>query len=626
MQFRDLAIKTRNGSQIAFQVGEAEDFLDADGGAYEMANHGGPVGWIEWVESKSPGDATALIKSAVSKMERMGVQAIGLAVAPVRADVDPSRLAGLYRRLGFKKVAESYAGAPIMVRFGRGYTSAHAVSAERWRQTSSERKRQERQTERNKRFRKVPIKITQQPTKKRGVYMGRVTYEWKSGPKRGQKTSIPVTLKEPAKLTIKGKDLMVKPRDGEMYVWGDKDAEKEPGTDSKGNPIRKGGSGKAREKRLRDQLKEKYEALIAERGPLEAGKAMAKGFVVAHNKLKGKTSKRALAKVYGVVLKTNKAAHRSFGRAVKQSKSMTARKPKTEAAVMASSKIRVGDIVQHVLTDAFFKVVKIRGQEAEVESQNYLETKLKHSFPVKDLKKADKHIPLEGGVMDTKDKKQVIAALRAAADILDPQPVVFGMVLTARGDPKVLSDEEFASWDNHAEKVRKLLFAHRDKAGQLVKVRLDIKESGKQKKLGRQGVVTIHQSPATQVQPGKVVGYDHSAVVKDALFVVGGLGAHKVGLQITKKFPFAYTMGKLSNEPARPQGVPVRYNPHREHLFLDARTLAPLRGAKKIIHIGAATYAVGPDYFGPGEAPPPPEGFKSAAKPPEGLYAGGVTA
>ena len=213
----------------------------------------------------------------------------------------------------------------------------HNLSAERWRQTSSERKRQQRQSEKNKRFRKVPVEITQQPVKKRSVYMGRVTYEWKSGPKRGQKVSIPITLKQPARLSLRGKDVMVKPRDGDMYAWGQKETEEPAGVQKLKDHESKPLPAKKREKRLRDQLKEKFDALIADRGPLEAGKVMARGFVQAHNKMGGKTAKRALAKVYGAVLASNKAAHLSFGRAVRKSASLTTRKPAPPAPVKGSA-------------------------------------------------------------------------------------------------------------------------------------------------------------------------------------------------------------------------------------------------------------------------------------------------
>jgi len=459
----------------------------------------------------------------------------------------------------------------------------HQLSAERWRQTPSERKRQQRQSERNKRYRKVPIEITQQPTKKRGVWMGRVSYEWKSGPKRGQKTSVPVTLNTPAKLSIRGKDLMVKPRDGEMYVWGEKEDEKKLGTDADGKPIRKSEDGKAREQRLRDKLKEKYDKLIAEHGPLEAGRTMAKGFVLAHNKLKGKNAKRALAKVYGVVLKTNKAAHRAFGRAVKQSRSMTARKPKTEAAVMASG-IQVGDIVKHDLISNLFRVKEVNKNEVVVEDENYLGHPTEHTFPIEDVMKAD--LPVLMG------------------------SITFGWYgggkLSAfAGLP---SDEEFAALD-HLPKVRQKLYAARPYVGRKVGVRLDIPSV----KRGLP-VVSIHAKPSG----GPVIGYDHSATTRNARFIVQTAAQRDIGVMGANKRPMAYIGGTLSDEPAQAAGIPIYYDPRKVHLFVDARNMRPVKGARVVYSVGKKVFAEGLEYYEPGEAPPPPEGMHSLVKMPGG--------
>ena len=167
------------------------------------------------------------------------------------------------------------------------------------------------------------------------MYVGRVSYEWKSGPKRGQRSSVPVTLKYPAKITIRGKDIMIKPRDGEPYVWGEKDGENGKGGKGGKTDTSKPKSKSKKEARLRDILSSKYEDLISERGTVEAGKAMAKGFIIAHNKLKKKTAKRALAKVYGQILKSNKAAHLAFGKALRRSTRID-KKKKAEAPVKAS--------------------------------------------------------------------------------------------------------------------------------------------------------------------------------------------------------------------------------------------------------------------------------------------------
>ena len=407
--------------------------------------------------------------------------------------------------------------------------AATKLQADRWRQTSSERKKMQRQSEKNKKFVKVPVEITSQPEKRRDRYVGRVTFVWKSGPKRDEKCPVTITLGGPARLTIRGKDLVINPRDGDQYIWG---AEKEE-TDGMGKDASphepKNAAGKKREKRFRDQLQEKYDELIEARGPNDAGRSMARGFVIAYNKIKGKVAKRALAKIYGVVLETNKAGHKSFSRAVKRSDSMTKR------------------------------------------------------VPVK-------------STMNHDDRIEIAASLIEAVESLDP--VKAGWVeadATVMAMNDLPEDNEFASLD-HTSKVKQKLYAARSSAGKKVGVRLDIPSV----KRGLP-VVSIHATASG----GKVIGYDHSATTKNARFIVQASGQRDIGAMGANKRPMAYIGGTLSDEPAKVKGTPIYFDPRKVHLFVDATNMRPVKGARTVYSVGKKVFAVGIEYYGPGEAPRP---------------------
>jgi hypothetical protein len=178
------------------------------------------------------------------------------------------------------------------------------------------------------------------------------------------------------------------------------------------------------------------------------------------------------------------------------------------------------------------------------------------------------------------------------------------------------ADKAFAALD-HFEKVRELLYAHRDQFGTRRGVRLDI-PSAKHRGIV---VVSVHEGPSG----GEVIGYDRSAVVDDARFIVQAGGQKKIGAEGSNKFPMSYVGGTIVDEEATPAGVPVYYDPRHVHLYVDARNGLPLKGAGRVnfsaqrgegyfipeirtIYI----WAEDPVYYAPGEAPPPPEGMESA--------------
>ena len=189
------------------------------------------------------------------------------------------------------------------------------LEAKRFRETSSQKRQRERRSRRNKNYKKKPVEITQQPRKLRKAFVGRVSFEWINGPKRGNKYSVMVTLQYPARLRIKGKELWVFPLDKEIdpYEWGG-DKAKADAMAKEAN--KKSAEDKDREKRLRHPLRLKYEQLIKDHGPFTAGRIMAKGFVITYNKMGTKAAKIAITKLYGSVLRGNTTGHKSFTRAI----------------------------------------------------------------------------------------------------------------------------------------------------------------------------------------------------------------------------------------------------------------------------------------------------------------------
>jgi hypothetical protein len=165
-------------------------------------------------------------------------------------------------------------------------------------------------------------------------------------------------------------------------------------------------------------------------------------------------------------------------------------------------------------------------------------------------------------------------------------------------------DALFASLD-HLQKVRAKLYAHRAISQNVRRgVRLYIPSVVR----GLE-VLAIHE----KCSGGEVLGYDHSATLEDAEFIVQPAGARKVGAEGGNKFPFAYIGGKLMAEQAQHEGEIIYYNPRVVHLFVDGK-MRPVKGAAKVYQIGKTTYAAGLKYYGPGEAPTAPVGMKSLVR------------
>ena len=210
-----------------------------------------------------------------------------------------------------------------------------------------------------------------------------------------------------------------------------------------------------------------------------------------------------------------------------------------------------------------------------------------------------------------KTKQAIASSLRIVAETLLASTVyaagfdapLSALVLASSLPP---SDEDFAGLD-HLTKVREKLYAERPFFGTKRGVRLDIPSV-------QRGipVVSFHERPSG----GEVIGYDHSAVIDDAKFIVQTAGARDIGALGANKRPMSYIGGTIVAGPAKPEGTPIYYDPRKVHLYVDAHTMEPVKGAARVNMIGKHVYAQGIQYFAPGEAPEPPEGMESLVKMP----------
>lgn len=97
--------------------------------------------------------------------------------------------------------------------------SSSVVSAEKL--SDQEGKKMEKAARKNKRVKKVWVEVTTQPEKKGKAWVGRATFEYKSGEKKGKKQSVNISLPGPAKLSIKSKKVWVKPKEGDAYFYAE---------------------------------------------------------------------------------------------------------------------------------------------------------------------------------------------------------------------------------------------------------------------------------------------------------------------------------------------------------------------------------------------------------------------
>jgi len=115
-----------------------------------------------------------------------------------------------------------------------------------------------------------------------------------------------------------------------------------------------------------------------------------------------------------------------------------------------------------------------------------------------------------------------------------------------------------------AKSIRQKLFANRLASGKLVAVRLNLNVTVKASDGRRYSIQTIHAGAAPR---GKVLGYDSSATVQGAVFVVDQRARANIATGRKNKFPMAGVVGVLTQKSPDLDGVEIRFNPKTSHLF-----------------------------------------------------------
>lgn len=91
---------------------------------------------------------------------------------------------------------------------------------------------------------------------------------------------------------------------------------------------------------------------------------------------------------------------------------------------------------------------------------------------------------------------------------------------------------------------------------------------------------------------GEVLDYREVVTLKSAWFSVHQAGRQAIAAGEAAKFPMASVDGILSEANSNADGVEVRFNPKRTHLFLDSNGFA-VRWAEEVTVIGHRAYARG---------------------------------
>ena len=80
-----------------------------------LAERGGPVGWLNYVEAKKPGGGANALEEILRAMQRRGVRVVGIEI--VRNDGgDLQALIDFYAARGFRLDASFIAARPVMVK------------------------------------------------------------------------------------------------------------------------------------------------------------------------------------------------------------------------------------------------------------------------------------------------------------------------------------------------------------------------------------------------------------------------------------------------------------------------------------------------------------------------------
>lgn len=160
-----------------------------------------------------------------------------------------------------------------------------------------------------------------------------------------------------------------------------------------------------------------------------------------------------------------------------------------------------------------------------------------------------------------------------------------------------------------SKRVRNKLFVNRLYYGESVAVRLNL--NYRVRKDGKVfSVQTIHCSTPT----GRVLGYDHSATVRNATFFVNQAARARIAGG-RHKHAMAAVLGDLADTKPSLMGVEVRFNPKTSHLFTRADDGRAVKSAEEVTIFNTRAYARGTiEYWGAETAPEVLEGIVSDAR------------
>lgn len=143
-------------------------------------------------------------------------------------------------------------------------------------------------------------------------------------------------------------------------------------------------------------------------------------------------------------------------------------------------------------------------------------------------------------------------------------------------------------------------------------------------------VQTLHAGTDKQLQSGtgmfagEAVGYGVAVTLRDVNFSVNQVARHKIATGASNKFPMASVDGKFVADDVSPKynngrstrfdGVEIRFNPMKAHLFTDSNGRA-VKHAAEVTVVGSSVFARGAiTYFKAGEMPVALGGVASSAQ------------
>ncbi len=160
--------------------------------------------------------------------------------------------------------------------------------------------------------------------------------------------------------------------------------------------------------------------------------------------------------------------------------------------------------------------------------------------------------------------------------------------------------------------VRALLYAHRAlREGTPVTVRLNL--NGRVDLVGRAiHLQTVH---AGRSPKAVVLGYDTAVTLRDVTFSVYQASRSRIALGVENRNPMAGVMGGLVHVPPSLEGLALRFDPRREHLFVTADGGLAVRSADEVTVHDRRVHARGRiTYWSRAEAPEPLGGVHSAVR------------